>query len=346
MNPRLTQVTRKLSADRLDGILLFSSPNVSYTAGYPCRDTYLLVTPEKSFFLTDTRYSEELREQTSGFQIRTSNGSLAELAAKECLRLGLKRVGFEERYISYSAYVLMKKLLGKKVTLVAKTHFIEDLRAVKTKNEIALIRRAVNITKDAMQFARSLISPGRREIEVAAELERFVRFHGAWSCAFPIIVASGKNSAFAHHMTSNKKIERDEPVLIDMGVDCQGYKSDLTRVFNSGKISNAVKKTYEIVLRAQKSAIRKIKPGIPAKVIDAAARQYIARCGFGGFFGHSVGHGVGLEIHEDPRISKKSEGVVREGMVFTVEPGIYLHGKFGIRIEDMVLVTEKGVVIL
>ncbi|RJO64346.1 MAG: aminopeptidase P family protein [Candidatus Omnitrophota bacterium] len=346
MNARLAQIKRKLCTDRLDGIVLFSSANVSYAAGYPCRDTYLLITSGKSLFLTDTRYSEELKDRTNGFLVKTYSGSLVELAAKECLRLGLKRVGFEGRHISYSAYALMRKRLGRKVTLVPKTHLIEELRSIKAEDEIALIKRAVDIAKKAMYFAQGLIVPGRREIEVAAELERFVRFHGAWAAAFPVIVASGKNSAFPHHITSMKRIEKNEPVLIDMGVDYQGYKSDLTRVFNSGKISNAVKKTYEIVLRAQKSAISKIKPGTSAKVIDATARQYIARCGFGGFFGHSVGHGVGLEVHEDPRISKKSNELIRQGMVFTVEPGIYLYGKYGIRIEDMVLVTAKGVEVL
>jgi Xaa-Pro aminopeptidase len=193
----------------------------------------------------------------------------------------------------------------------------------------------------ALEFIKDFISVGRTEIEIAAELERFIRYNGASRSAFDIIVASGQNSSFPHHLTSQKKIKNNEPVLIDIGVDYLGYKSDLTRVFFLGKINSCLKRIYDIVVEAQNRAIKKIKPGVNISSIDAAARQYIAHQGFGSYFGHNLGHGVGIEVHEKPYISDKENGVLVPGMVLTVEPAIYLPNRFGIRVEDEILVTQK-----
>jgi Xaa-Pro aminopeptidase len=261
-------------------------------------------------------------------------------------KLNLRRLGYEERHLSHDAYLYLKKAFKGKVKLLPAQSLIEELRQTKDSDEIAKISKAVAIAIKAFKFARSLIRPGIREIEAAAELERFIRYNGAYSSSFDIIVASGPNSSYPHHVTSARRIRKDEPVLIDMGVDYQGYKSDLTRVFFSGKIDKFQASIYNIVLEAQERALNEIKPGIATRKIDTAARQHIENRGFGGFFSHSCGHGAGLEVHEKPSLSSKDNNKLSPGMVFTVEPGIYLPGRFGVRIEDMVLVTKTGCSIL
>jgi Xaa-Pro aminopeptidase len=216
------------------------------------------------------------------------------------------------------------------------------LRKIKEREELAYLRKAAEIAVRALEFAPSLLLPGRKEAEIAAELERFIRYHGASASAFEIIVASGPNSSYPHHLTSARRLKENEIVLIDIGASYCGYKSDLTRVFFLGKINPLAAKIYAIVRRAQARSIAAIRPGARINKIDQAARQSIARAGYGRFFSHSLGHGIGLEIHEAPSVSPGAKDRLKKGMVFTVEPAVYLPGKFGIRIEDTVLVTEKG----
>jgi Xaa-Pro aminopeptidase len=223
---------------------------------------------------------------------------------------------------------------------------VEDLRQIKDPQEIAKIHKATKIAIKALRQIRSFLLPAKKEIEIALELERLIRCLGGYSSSFEIIVASGPNSSFPHHLTSSRKLCDNEPVLIDMGVDYLGYKSDLTRVFFLGKIKPLVREVYDIVLEAQARALKRIKPAVIINQIDRAARQYITQEGYGGFFGHNLGHGIGLEVHENPHISLRQNKRLHPGMVFTVEPAIYLPNKFGIRIEDMALVTEKGVELL
>ena len=219
---------------------------------------------------------------------------------------------------------------------------VEELRQTKDSDEIAKIKSACRITRSALKFAQKYLAPGKKEIEVVGDLERFIRYHGGSDSAFEIIVAGGPNSALPHHIPGNRKLRSGEPVLIDIGVDIDGYKSDLTRVFFLGRINVRVRQVYDIVLSAQKRALEEIRPGIAAQRVDNAGRKFIADNGFGEFFGHSFGHGVGLEVHEEPHISPKSQEILKPGMVFTLEPAIYLPGEFGIRIEDMVEVRENG----
>ncbi len=198
----------------------------------------------------------------------------------------------------------------------------------------------------ALAYIKQFLVPGVKEVEIVAELERFIRYQGARASAFDIIVASGPNSSYPHHLSGERKFKDNEPVLIDLGVDYQGYKSDLTRVFFLGKINVLARKVYDIVLKAQELAIRRIRPGAEMAEIDRVARAYIAKKGYAKNFTHNLGHGFGLEVHEDPRISGNEASAVKPQMTFTVEPGIYLPGKFGIRIEDMILVTSKGCEVL
>jgi Xaa-Pro aminopeptidase len=347
MTPRLKKIFSELKQEKLEGLLLNSAANISYLTKYLSRDSYLVISPQGNIYITDSRYTEEAKINLGGLAtIKKINGSLFKTIALACGELGLKKVGFEERYLAFAEYQKIKAHLHKDVALIPTHSLVERLRQVKEEDELKKIRQAVKITIKAFEFIRDFLTPGIKEIEVAAELERFIRYNGGRTCAFEIIVASGPNAAYPHHITSQKKLRNHEAVLIDMGVDYTGYKSDLTRTFFLGKITPLARKVYNTVKEAQEKAFRQIKPGVGFSKIDTAARQYITQKGYGRCFGHNLGHGVGLEVHEAPSISAKENNILESGMVFTVEPGIYLPGKFGVRIEDMVLVTQEGAKIL
>lgn len=347
MASRINKLFAKLNQENLDGLIVSSCANISYLTKYTSRESYFLVSEKANIYFTDSRYIEEAKVNLRNLaEIKKTNDSVFKIIARTGLDLGLKRIGFEERQLAFAEYKNIKEGLKKKATLTPTYGLIEELRQIKEPEEISKIKKAVQITASALKFIEKFILPGKRELEIVAELERFIRYQGATDRAFEIIVASGTNSSFTHHIPTKRKIKNDELVLIDIGVDYLGYKCDLTRVFSSGKISSLEKKIYHIVQEAQNRAIRKTKPGVSIKEVDAASRQYITQKGFGEFFGHNLGHGVGLEVHEEPSISSKNSNVIRAGMVFTIEPAIYLPGKFGIRIEDMILVTTCGFEVL
>jgi len=347
MNLRLKNIRKRLEERDLDCLILTNPANISYLVGFNSRDSYFLVSKKKNIYFTDFRYLEEARHRLKGnAALSKIDGSVFELLAEACSALKARRIGFEENVLSFAQYKKIRKALGKKARLVPAVGIVEDLRRIKDKQELQDMRKAIRITIRALKFIKAFIKPGRTELEIVAELERFIRRQGATGAAFDIIVASGLNSSYPHHASGGRKIRKNEPVLVDIGVDNNGYKSDLTRVFFLGKINVLAQKISEIVLEAQKRAIYSIKAGIRASEVDAASRKYIASAGFGKFFGHSLGHGVGLEVHEKPRLSSKDNSVLMPGEVFTIEPAIYLPAKFGIRIEDMVLVTNKGCEVL
>jgi len=338
---RIQKIYARLPHQNLDGLLVFSPANISYLVNFTSRDSYFLISKKANIYITDSRYTEEARGDLKGIAlVKKINGSVFKTIADTCIELGLKHIGFEDRYLSFDGYKKIKEGLNKENDLIPVSGLVEELREIKTPEEIQKIKKATQITVNALRFIKNFISVGKKETEVAAELERYIRYAGARASAFDIIVASGPNSSFPHHLTSQRKIKNNEPVLIDMGVEYMGYKSDLTRVFFLGKIDATVKKIYNIVRQAQDRAIKKIKPAVLISEIDTAARQYITQEGYGGFFGHNLGHGTGLEVHEKPRISGKESGRLRNGMVFTIEPGIYLPNKFGIRLEDTIVITK------
>lgn len=347
MNSRIKNLYRYLEKEHLDGLLVSLPANITYLTHYRSRDSYLIVSKKQNIYITDSRYFEEAKNNLKGFiVIKQVKDSVFSLIA-DCFRqLNLKHVGFEERNLSFAEYEKIKEELNTRITLIPTHSLIEDLRMIKDKDELNKIKEAIRITILAFNFVYNLNLVGKTEIEIVAELQHFIRYNGADCEAFDIIVASGPNSSFPHHISSHKKVKKGEIVLIDMGVEYRGYKSDLTRIFFSDKITSFERSIYNIVLEAQRRAISKVKAGILINKIDKIARQYINYKGYGGFFGHNLGHGIGLEVHEEPHISKSEEKKLIEGMVFTVEPGIYLPGKFGIRIEDIVLVTKKGCEVL
>jgi Xaa-Pro aminopeptidase len=343
----LDKILNRLKEEGLDGIILSNLSNISYLVGFNASDAYLLLSTKGSVYFTDSRYTQEVGlKLKKPFSLKQINGSFFSCIAASALEIGLKKIGFEERYMPYAEYKKVKEVLKGQAYLIPTVNIVETLRQFKSSEEILKIKKALEITALSLDFTRSFIKPGIKELEVAAELERFIRYKGAQASAFDIIVASGPNSAYPHHRPTQRKLADGEPVLIDLGVDYSGYKSDLTRVFFLGKINNLGRKIYDIVLCAQGKAIKKIKAGEEIAKIDALSRNYIALKGYSKFFIHSLGHGIGLETHEAPSVSSHNDGLLKEGMVFTVEPGVYLPGKFGIRIEDMVLVTKKGCEVL
>ncbi|MFH1441793.1 MAG: aminopeptidase P family protein [Candidatus Omnitrophota bacterium] len=349
MKPHDTQSILKTKS--IDALLINSAANISYLTNYISRDSYLLISKKENIYFTDSRYTQEAKKKLNkNFvieEIGISNyKSFAVSIYEACLRLKIKKIGFEEKHLYYSQYKKLKEDIKKPLSLAPTRDIIEEIRQIKSTDEINKIKEAINITIKAFNYIKKFIIPGKKEIEIAGQLENYIRHNGATGTSFDIIVASGPNSSFPHHLTSHRKIAKNEPVLIDLGVCYRGYKSDLTRVYFSGKMFPLMGKVYQILINAQERAIKEIKPSVKIKNIDTTARQYIANEGFGGFFNHSLGHGIGLEIHELPHISPKQNSELKEGMVFTIEPGIYLPGKFGIRIEDMVLVTKKGAEIL
>ncbi|MDP2831391.1 MAG: aminopeptidase P family protein [Candidatus Omnitrophota bacterium] len=343
MNLRLKSINLQLKQRGLDGLLVSLPANISYLTESLSRDAYLLVSLKKNIYFTDSRYTEEAKVFLKGnAELRECNGSVFKHITEAILTLGLDRLGFEERYLPFAEFVKIKELARGKFNLIPTHSIIEDKRQVKDGREMLKLRGATRITALALEHIKQFLVPGVKEIEIVAELERFIRYQGARSSAFDIIVASGPNSSQPHHLSGERKLKSNEPVLIDLGVDYQGYKSDLTRVLFLGKINILMRKVYDIVLKAQELAIKRIRPGAEMAEIDRVAREYITAQGYAGCFTHNLGHGFGLEVHEAPQISGREASAIKPGMTFTVEPGIYLAGKFGIRIEDMVLVTTKG----
>ena len=347
MNSRLKNVYSQLQQRGLDALLVCLPANISYLTESLSRDSYLLVSEKENIYFTDSRYTEEVKTFLKGnTKLRECNGAAFKGIVQESLNLGLKKVGFEERYLPFAELAKIKEYVSGSFDLIPTHSIIEEQRQVKDKEEIIKLREATRITALALEYIQKFLVPGIKEVEVVAELERFIRYQGARSSAFDIIVASGDNSSQPHHLSGQRRLEDNQPVLIDLGVDYQGYKSDLTRVFFLGKIKVLVSRVYDIVLKAQERSIKRINPGAEMAEIDRVAREYIASKGYAKQFTHNLGHGFGLEVHEDPRISSNEASSLKPGMTFTVEPGIYLPHKFGIRIEDMVLVTDKGCEVL
>lgn len=335
-----------LEKNHLDSLIISSQPNIFYLTGFPSNDSYLLVTFKKNIFITDFRYLEEAKEKLENLDIKKINSSFFKSIAKLASKLKLKYLGFEAKSLGFAEYQKIKENLPQKTEFIPTYDLVERLRLIKDREEIDKIKRAVQIAIRAFRFVKGVIKPGMKELDLAVEIECFIRRQGALGVSFPIIIASGPHSSFPHALTTERIIRDNEPVLIDLGVDFSGYKSNLTRSLFLGKMTKKFLKVYNVVLEAQRRAIVLIREGIPINRIDRAARNFISKKGWGRFFGHNLGHGVGLEIHEEPTISKRNNNRTKADMVFTIEPAIYIPGEFGVRIEDMVLVKRGGFEVL
>ncbi|TDQ41658.1 M24 family metallopeptidase [Aureibacillus halotolerans] len=338
---RLKKLQAALKEQQLDGIIISNASNRRYITRFTGTAGLALVTASDAIFMTDFRYIEQANAETDGFEIVKYDQSLWKETATQAKRLGIKRLGFEKTSVSYSEYESFAQALAG-VEFVPTRGLIEQLRQVKDDDEVKIIQEAARIADAAFDHVLNLLKPGVSEWSIANELEMFMRNQGAASSSFDTIVASGKRSALPHGVASTKRIESGDFVTLDFGAYYQGYCSDITRTVAVGEPSDVLKKIYNIVLDAQKQAVASIAPGKSGIEIDAVARDLISKEGYGPNFGHSTGHGIGLEVHEGPSLSIKGEEALAPGMIVTVEPGIYVAGIGGVRIEDDVLVTESG----
>ena len=335
-----------LKSNQLDAYLVSNDANIRYLTGFPAGESWLLVLPTKSFYITDFRYVEEAKKGLpKGVTVKRYEKSVFKTVFDLARDHKIKNLGFDDRHVALSFFKNLQKECPKGIKLTAKNGLVENLRQVKTPQEISYIRKALQIHAQAYRYLRPLIKPGVSEKELFEKLQAFVKAKGV-GFSFSPIIASGPNSALPHAKVTGRRFKRNDVVLIDMGIDYKGYKSDLTRMFFLGRIPRLVSDMNAKVKSAQLQAITKIRAGVRASDVDHEARNYLAKNHLTKYFGHSLGHGVGLEIHEDPRLSSVNTGVLQENVVVTVEPAVYIPSKFGIRIEDMVLVTRTGCEVL
>ncbi|WP_088035723.1 M24 family metallopeptidase [Evansella clarkii] len=337
---RVEKIRQSFSDYEIDGILLTSGYNRRYMTGFTGTAGVALISGGEAKFITDFRYTEQAENQAEGYEIVQHKGPIYEEIAAQISEMGIKNLGFEKDHVTYSTYEVYREKLG--ANLVPVSGLIEKMRLIKDEQELNTIREAVAIADSAFDHILGFIKPGVKEIDVSNELEFFMRKQGAVSSAFDIIVASGSRSALPHGVASDKTIETGELVTLDFGAYYKGYCSDITRTLAVGNPSDELKKIYNTVLEAQIKGVEGIKPGMTGKEADALTRDHITDKGYGQYFGHSTGHGLGMEVHEGPGLSYKSDTVLEPGMVVTVEPGIYIAGLGGTRIEDDIVITENG----
>jgi len=342
---RLSGLRQAMVDASLDSFLVTSATNVSYLSGFRGTDAVMLITANDGYFLTDSRYIEEAeKEITKHIDVRLVEESTFTSIDAIVKSKKLKNLGFESMDLPYGVAHRLKDLLSK-TGFVPVKNLVETLRCVKDKGEIERIKKAVKFAKEAFKKAARSVRPGASEELVRRKIELDLISKGA-ACAFEPIIASGENSSKPHARATNRSFKNNDFVMIDMGAKVDGYNSDLTRTIVLGRMQKRFHKIYETVSQAQRKAIDRIAPGAKASDIDKAGRDHIKKSGFGKYFGHSLGHGVGMDVHEEPSVSPSSKTRLVAGMVFTVEPAIYIPGFGGVRIEDMVLVTDNGCEIL
>ncbi|MHC5269026.1 M24 family metallopeptidase [Enterococcus sp. LJL98] len=338
---RVEKLRAAMKKEEIDGFLVTNTYNLRYLANFTGTTGLAVITPKKAFFVTDFRYTEQAAEQAIGFEIVKNTGPIFEEVAKICQQEEINALAFEESVMSFAEYTNLEEVV-EETALVPISGMIETLREVKDEQEIALIQKACAIADQGFAHILEKIKPGMTEIEVANQLDFYMRSLGATSVSFDTIVASGFRSAMPHGVASHKVIEQGELITLDFGCYYEGYVSDMTRTFAIGDPGEKLREIHQIVLEAQLKVNEVAKAGMSGIELDAVARDYIASFGYGEAFGHSTGHGIGLEIHEGPNVSFKSPKIFVPGNVITNEPGIYLPGIGGVRIEDDLLITETG----
>lgn len=338
---RLDKLRKSLKRLKIDGMLVTRPENVRYLSGYTGEGA-LLITPERALVGTDFRYWEQVKRQAPDLEL------FKVVASHEPVYSGLvsaagrpRRLGFESAHVTVAERDRLAAVEG--VEWIPLNGVVEALRVVKGRDELALIRRAAAISDAALEHIRTWLRPGWTERQVAWELEVYMRTHGADDVAFAISVAAGPAGAEAHHEPDERPIQAGEPIVIDLGACVQGYRSDITRTFCLGRPGRRFVRIYDLVLRAQETALAGIHAGLTGKQADALARDVIASAGYGKRFGHGLGHGVGLAVHELPGANRRNETRLPLNATLTVEPGIYLPGWGGVRIEDLVLIRKNNV---
>jgi Xaa-Pro aminopeptidase len=353
---RLLLLRQSIAEKKFDTLMVLIEENRRYLSGFSGEDTQfdesagaLFITDSKLILATDSRYELQAKNEAPLFKTVCYKEGLAKELANITDMLGTKRLGFESVRMSFMQYSKMAEELkssGILLELVPSEDVVENLRLIKDETEIDTLKKALFISESVFKHIKSAIKPGMTERQIAWTMEKEMREADAQSLSFSTIVASGPNSALPHAIPSDKKIKAGEPVLFDWGARLDGYCSDISRTVIIGTPDETFKKVFKTVLDAQRLATDAIKPGISSKAVDKIARDHIEKSGFKGKFGHGLGHGTGLSVHELPRISPLKDIKLKQGMVFTVEPGIYIPGWGGIRLENMVVVREDGVEVL
>ena len=344
INNRLQKLRQKFTESEIDAIFISQPENRYYLSGFDGSSGYLLITPQKSILATDFRYLEQAKTQAPDYNIFQITGDMARWFPELVAGLRLKNLGFEARDITFATYRQLTDSLNKvqsQLRLTPINELVESLRVIKEPEEIELITRAAEITDSAFEHIEDFIHVGMTEKEVAWEIEKFLRENGSQTIPFDIIVASGHNSALPHAKPTHHAIQSGEPILIDIGARIEGYSSDLSRTICLGTPDDTFNKVYDTVLGAQLAAIAIITEGMSGQEADSLSRTVIEEVGYGEAFGHALGHGVGLAAHESPRLGPNSTELLTSGMVFTIEPGIYIPDWGGVRIEDLVIM-ENG----
>lgn len=342
---RLEKLRNYLKSINCDSALLTSFPSIFYYSGFTSEDAYLYITQNEQYIITDTRYTIQAKLESPAFTLVDGYSSVYEFIKPLAEKENIKSVAFEDLHLTVSAYNLLKESTTFSEYLPLKTK-ITQLRRKKDLDEIKKISNALKVAENALENTIPYIKPGKTEIEIAAILESNMRKLGAEKTSFSTICASGVRGALPHGSASQKVIENGEMITLDFGCIFEGYCSDITRTFSVGTPSDKQKEIYNTVLAAQLEAEKILKSGLSCKDADFAARSVIEKSGYGKNFGHSLGHGVGIEIHELPNLSPRSETVLAAGDVVTVEPGIYVESFGGVRIEDMVVIGDDKIEIL
>jgi Xaa-Pro aminopeptidase len=340
LEKRLSKLRQKLQERGIEALLISHPVNRRYLTGFTGSAGVVLITATEQLLLTDFRYVIQAQEQAPQMTLVQHQG-IYHTVGEQCRKLGIKALSFEQDHLTFAEFLQLKEAVGD-IKLQPTSGIVKELRMVKDADELAVMREAARIADQAFSKILSDIKPGVRENEISFKLEFYMRELGATSSSFDMIVASGKRSALPHGVASDKVLELGDLVTLDFGAFYQGYASDITRTVMLGRPSEKQKEIYDIVLEACNRTIAALRPGMTGKEADAVARDYIRAHGYGEFFGHSTGHGLGMEVHELPMLSSRGDMVLQPNMVVTVEPGIYLPEVGGVRIEDDVVITETG----
>ncbi|MGE5576866.1 MAG: M24 family metallopeptidase [Syntrophothermus sp.] len=344
MEAHLGRIRDYLRFSGLDAVIITKPENFRYLSGFT-GEGLLLITAEKALLLTDFRYTQQALQQAPEFEIVRTGIPSVNTLADEVEKVGVKKAGFESEHVTVNVLLSWQEKL-KGVSLEPLEGVVGKIRMVKDQEEQNTIRKAVEIADQAFKQILSRIIPGVTEREVALELEFIMKRAGAEKLGFDTIIASGPRAALPHGVASDRVIAAGDLVTLDFGCFYQGYTSDMTRTVVVGQATDRQREIYNVVLEAQSAGLRAVRAGLRGSEVDAVARQVIADAGYGEYFGHGLGHGVGLEIHEAPRLAQSDDTLLAPGMVVTVEPGIYIPEWGGVRIEDMVVVTEDGCEVL
>lgn len=345
---RIKDLEKILENKHLDGLLIIKDSNIRYITGFTSSESYAIVSPKGRAFITDSRYTEQAQREVINFDIvkwRSPSAGLPETIKMLSDKFGIKRLGFERNSVSFELYEKLKNAL-EGIDLIGTSGLVEAIRIIKDEKELEYMRKAAHFADEAFTQILNYVKIGISEKDIERELQYITKKTGADDIGFPAIIASGKNSSMPHAVPSHKLVEDGDFITFDMGAIYKGYRSDMTRTIVVGHASDRQKEVYELVKLSQEASINTVKAGVDGKIPHFTAIDVMKNAGSEGIFEYGVGHGVGLDIHEDPFMSARCEYKLETGNVITVEPGIYIPGWGGIRIEDTVIVKDDGCEIL